>query len=94
MRQLSDAALEREIELDQFCKAPDLQDTDDENDSRAPLYDTFYQEGGVGAILSITNIDPQQFDTLWGHLQDYVLKNFNVGRGRRTKHTGSDVFFS
>ena len=93
LRQLSDAALERETELDQFCTTPDLRDTEDKNDSRAPLYDTFYQEGGAGAILSMTNFDPQQCDTLWGHMQDYVLENFNGERGTRTKHIGCDVFF-
>ena len=93
LRLLADVAVERENDLEQFSSSPDQRSSDEETDSRSPLFDTFYNQGGAAAIVSMANYDPSQFDTLWRNLESFIVRNYNVGRGRRSSHTACDVLF-
>ena len=68
-------------------------DTDEENDSNCPIYDSFYNDGGSQSIKAMCNFDSTQFFELWIMIEDYVSKNWNVGRGKRTQYKAQDVLF-
>ena len=85
--------MERENKLEQFSSSPDQRSSDEETDSRSPLFDTFYNQGGAATIVSMTNYDPSQFDTLWRNPERFIVLNYNVGRGRGSSHTTCDVLF-
>lgn len=67
-------------------------DSDDENDSSSPLFDTFYHCNGSAAILSLTNFTPTEFHSLWDVVEDVASRNWNVGRGRKSPQKSKDVF--
>ena len=50
------------------------------------------EAGGEEAILSMTNFSRIEFDRVWNTVQDYVLVNWNVGWGRKSKFFGTNVF--
>ena len=93
LRLLADIALERENELEQFSSSPEQRSSDEEIDSRSPLFATFYNQRDAAVTVSMTNYDTSQFDTLWRNLESFIVLNYNVGRGRRFSHTACDVLF-
>ena len=93
LRLLAEAAVERNEDLEMYAAEPYLEDTDDENDSECPVFDTFYEQGGSSSIISVINFDVQEFDTLWQENREHITEHFNIERGRKSPHTAKDVLF-
>ena len=90
---LTDSALRRRQALAAFPTAPLQSQEDEENDSESPILDSFVQRGGEEAIFSKTNFSRIEFDRVRNTVQEYVLINWNVGRGRKSGFYGKEVFF-
>lgn len=86
-----EAAVEREVSIN-ACNRHDFGDSDEENDSDCPIFGRFYEAGGIDAIHKMTNFDPQDFDYIWGLFSNFVLMNYNVGRGRKSDESTKDCF--
>ena len=57
-------------------------DSDEENDSPAPLFDRFYIDGGSAAIKNMTNFSPDRIEFIWNSIEDEIDEKFNIGRGK------------
>ena len=42
---------------------------------------------------AMTNLSLIEFHDIYGRLQDHISKNYNCGRGKRSKYAAKDVFF-
>lgn len=94
LRLLGEDDANRATDLQQFSSQPDQEDnSDDEDDSPRPLFDTFYEQGGPAAMMQMINFDPQEFEGLWQQVEDEVALGYNVGRGRKSPQKGKDVLF-
>ena len=90
---LTDVAAERQNGLEQFSVQPYLSDTDEEDDSESPIFDRFYESRGGRAIVSMINFDPTEFQIIWANYREFIITNYNCGRGRKSAHSGKDVLF-
>ena len=57
--------MERRADLLEFESDSDAIDTDDEAESESPVYDQFYESGGPGAVIQMTNFSPTEFHGAW-----------------------------
>lgn len=89
---LADAAIDREEDLANYPTAAILSDSDEDNDSDAPIFEMFYQQGDLSSVMKMTNFDVDQFVTLYDMIQEPVVTIWNVGGGRRFLHKPKDVF--
>lgn len=89
---LPDVAIGREEDLANYSIAAVLSDSDEDNDSDAPIVDMFYQQGCCALMIKMTNFTVDQFMTLYGMIQEHFATNWNVGRGRRSLNKPKDVF--
>ena len=94
LQSLAHAAAERQNQLEQFSVQPDLSEIDEENDSESPTFDRFYGRRGGKAIVSMITFDPTEFQIIWANYREFVIKNYNCGRGRKSPHPGKDVLFT
>lgn len=79
---LAEAHDERESALEEYAPEPEQQDTDEENDSECPIFDSFYESGGSAGITKMINFDPKEFDTVWNLFGDFIERHYNTGRGK------------
>ena len=93
LRLLAEAVVECNEDLDMYAAEPDLEDTDDDNDSECPVFDTFYEQGGSSSIISMITFNVQEFDTLWRGDREHIMEHFNIERGKKYPHTAKDVLF-
>ncbi|KAF0732821.1 hypothetical protein Ae201684P_012807 [Aphanomyces euteiches] len=84
-------ATKRRNERHRFSTVP--RSDHEEADTINPIYDKFYSIGSVDSVKSLTNFMPHEFDGLWYALKPRVNKHWNVGKGRKSPHTGKDVLF-
>lgn len=89
---LSSAHRRREIAI---SRHPHLRDaeSDDEADLESPIFDSFYEADGNEGILKMTNFTANEFRVLYGKLHNYIVTNWNVGRGRKCTQKPMDVLF-
>lgn len=90
---LADAALDREHELQNYRSQPNRPDSDDENDSKSPLFDNFHNNGGSATVLQMTNFDAKQFHSIWGQFRGHITENWNTSRGRNSQYKAKYVLF-
>ena len=90
---LSDAAVERRTDLEEYASDSDAVDTDDEVESESPIYDQFYENGGAAAVIQMTNFSPTEFHSTWCSLEKAIEERYNAGRGRKCSHNPRDVLF-
>jgi hypothetical protein len=65
----------------------DLSDSDNDLDSLSPIFDEVYNTtGNEGLVNSL------KFSALYDLVADHVTTNWNVGRDKKSKFTGKDVF--
>ena len=93
LHMVGEAAVHRTNDLEAYPMEDLKSDTDDESDSSTPTYDSFYQSGGSPAILKMCNFAPDEFQEVWMKFREVMLKNWNTGRGRKTKHGARDMLF-
>ncbi|KAE8962394.1 hypothetical protein PR003_g30852 [Phytophthora rubi] len=62
-------------------------------DTDTPHFDRFRDVGGSAAIEDMTNFTTREFNELWLSIRDFVVVNYNVGRGRRSPIKAKDAFF-
>ena len=90
---LSDAAVARRADLEEYASGSDAVDTDDEVESESLIYDQFYENGGAAAVIQMTNFSPTEFHSTWCSLEKAIKERYNAGRGRKCSHTPRDVLF-
>ena len=93
LRLLAELAAERSNELNQYDGDPADIDNDDGTDSDCPILDSFVADGGEIAVLQITNFTLAEHRGLYDHLSPFLVQNYNVGRGKRSKYNAKDVLF-
>ncbi|RLN87836.1 hypothetical protein BBJ28_00025704, partial [Nothophytophthora sp. Chile5] len=87
---LHERRIEREQELSNY---PTTRPHDVESECTDwPHFDKFRDIGGSAAIEDMTNFTTREFNELWLSVRDYVVVNYNVGRGRGTWQSLSDIF--
>ena len=91
---LSDAAVDRRNELQQFEDDSDPNGSEENDDSDAPLFDRFYEQGGYVVVLEMPNFDPTQSSAIWSGFKGVIAQYYNTGRGIKSAHTGRDVLFT
>lgn len=89
---LEDARTRREHDLSMY-RTVRVVDSDDELDSESPIYDAFFEHGGSEAVRTTTNFSANEFLSLWDSVREHVIRNWNVGRGRRSPQKPKDVLF-
>lgn len=92
LRILADTALRRENAIQAYDNAPNIA-SDDEQDSDAPIFESFYSTGGSASIAEMINFSPKEFQTVWNVVCDIVMTCWNVGRGRKSTMKGKDMLF-
>ena len=89
-------AHEREAEiqaaLPEFHPQMREEEDDDVRNEEAPMLQEMYSKEGNQSLLAVTNFTLVELDELWSKIRDVILTKWNVGRGRRSKHTAKDVF--
>ena len=90
---LTDIALARENELSRFESAAQLIEDCDEEDSDCPIYMSFYTAGGSEAIMKMTNFSARRFEKIYNNFHEFIVTNWNVGRGKKSNFRPKDVFF-
>lgn len=90
---LGEVCASRLEQLQQYDIGAVHSSSDEDNDSDAPIVDSFYHNGGSAAIKSMTNFDAREFRTLWERLSPHIAGNWNIGRGRRCSFQPKDVMF-
>ena len=89
---LAEAAENHQHDIEQHN--PDkIIDSDEENDSPAPLFDRFYIDGGSAAIKNMTNFSPDRIEFIWNSIEDEIDEKFNIGRGKKSSVSPKDCFF-
>ncbi|KAL4160170.1 hypothetical protein PRNP1_000741 [Phytophthora ramorum] len=69
-----------------------LHDIDDE-ETDTPHFDRYRDIGGSSGVEDMTNFTTHEFNELWLSIRDFIVVNYNVGRGRRSPISGMDAFF-
>lgn len=90
---LADAASKHRDEITEYDAESDVPDSDDENDSTCPVFDSFYNDGGSGAILSMTNFPPDKFNHIWNNVSEALHQTLSVGRGKKSSVGPKDSLF-
>ena len=86
-------AMEHEAHLESMQpESVDLSDSDDDLDSPSPIFDEVYNSSGNEGLITLTNFNALEFSALYDYVSDHVTTNWNVGRGKKSKFTGKDVF--
>lgn len=57
----SNSAIQRESQLSLISIEPDINIGEEETASTSPVFDTFQEERGAEAVLTMTKFDPQRF---------------------------------
>ncbi|KAE9033676.1 hypothetical protein PR003_g11027 [Phytophthora rubi] len=91
LAQMNESQITREQELSRFPTTR-LHEGDTEL-TATPFFDEFRDVGGSAAIKETTNFTLREFNELWLSVRDYVVVNYNVGRGKRSEVSGNDAFF-
>ena len=92
LRVLSEFAAQRNHEMLKY--SPNRpEESDDESDADSPIFDSFYNVGGNESILSLTNFTSAEFRKLYSILHDCIIRNWNNGRGKRSKFKPKQVLF-
>ena len=89
---LAETVADHEADVAQYSQGDNVQ-SDEENESSCPVFDRFYESGGVEGIKNMTNFTPSQFNQLFNYIEEKVNTLYLSGRGRRTTHTPKDIFF-
>ncbi len=92
LRILSEQAAEREHQLSTYSSTK-TDDLVDNVEAECPIFDSFHQSGGHGAILKMSNFAPFEFRKLYSIKQPEIVTSWNVGRGRRSQFQPMDVLF-
>ena len=86
-------AMEHEAHLESMQpESVDLSDSDDDLDSPSPIFDEVYNSSGNEGLITLTNFNALEFSALYDYVSDHVTTNWNVGRDKKSKFTGKDVF--
>ena len=94
LRLFADAAATRKQEFAQYETAPIASQSDEDADSDSPILDSVLQQGGTARVHQMTNFTLSELSTIWVRLNQYVLENWNTGKGKRTAQTPRDCFFT
>ena len=89
---LANFAAERAVEIHSHDAAPSGESTDEECDSKSPVFDIFYNQEGFQSIFKMTNLTTCEFQCLCDLVADHVMSYWNIGRGNRCTYGGKDVF--
>lgn len=92
IRILDNRQNQREAEITNEAYA-DAYSSDEEADSSHPIFDSFHNAGGPDAIVRMINFSPCEFREVYSVLEDHILSEWNIGRGRKYSHSPMDVFF-
>ena len=68
-------------------------DSDDEQDSESPIFNSFYDACGDQSILKMTKFTGSEFRKLYGIIHTTITPKWNNGRGKRSKHKRMNVLF-
>lgn len=90
---LAETAAEHLDAIEQYDPEPDCPDSDDDNDSSSPIFDKFYDSGGSGAILQMTNFTPDKIESIWLNMEDSITQVFCSGRGKKSAVKPKDCLF-
>lgn len=93
LRLLADAALDRQNDLSVFEDITNTAESDEDEGSPSPIYDSFYRASGSAAIADMINFSPKQFHSIWNKVSAYVIKQWNVGKDRKSSFRPKDVLF-
>lgn len=52
------------------------EDSDTENDSRCPIFDRFFNNGGSRAILNMTVVTPNKVEQIWIAIESKINTSF------------------
>lgn len=58
-------------------------DSDDEADSACPVLDSLDSDGVNQALMKLTNFTAPELLSMYGTLHEFIITNWNVGRGRK-----------
>lgn len=90
---LNECAAKRIEDINAFQSVPNHDDSDAENDSTCPIFDSFLHVNGSDSILQMTNMTSIEFNSLWGDLRECIEARWSTGRGRRCSYSAKDVLF-
>ena len=66
---------------------------DDAEDSEHPIVDSFMEIDQNDTMMKMTSFSYSEFIELYNIIHEYILKNWNVGKGRRSNFKPCDFFF-
>ena len=90
---LNENTAKRLEEINGFQSIPNHDESDAENDSNCPIFDSFYNVGRNSSILQMTNMTSVEFNLLWKDMRECIEARWNRGRGRRCNYEAKDVLF-
>ena len=93
LRLLAELAAERSNELNQYEDDEADIESDEKTDSDCPILDSFVTNGGEIAVLQMTNFTLAEHRGVYDRLRPFIVQNYNVGRGKRSRYNATDVIF-
>ncbi|OWZ03843.1 hypothetical protein PHMEG_00024360 [Phytophthora megakarya] len=83
----------REHAISRISLVAYMDDSDNEFSTLAPKYDYAVTVQGMEGVLKMCDFAPREFEKLWDVVEDHVLSNWNVGRGKKSTNSPKDVLF-
>lgn len=90
---LAAAGGNRTAELSKYPAELVLEDLDEKDDSKSPVYDSFYNVGWSPTITQMTTFSPQDIMRLRNYIIQNTLSHWNVKCGRKCPYGTRDTFF-
>ena len=70
-----------------------VDEDDDDDDRECPIFDYHYEKDGNNGITKLINFTAAEFRDLHSKIHTQVITRWNIGRGRKSRHTSMDVCF-
>ncbi len=74
----------REEELSGILTDAIHEESDEKNDSSFPIFDWFYTNGGLQALIEISNFNYKEFECLWHCCCTSLIQRLTTRRGRKS----------
>ncbi len=93
LKVLGDIQEKRDEEIAKYSSEAIHDESDIESDSKSPLFDRFYANGGSKTLLQMTNFNCREIDHLWHRCCTVLNEKFTLGRGKKTDVSPKDILF-
>ncbi len=93
LKVLGDIQEKRDEEIAKYPSEAIHEESDIESDSKSPLFDRFYANGGSKTLLQMTNFNCREIDHLWHRFHTVLNEKFTLGRGKKTDVSPKDILF-